>query len=1023
MALFKISKGNSVDLAKQSLNEGYAWFTPDDGKFYIDAKINNVLTRVPLSADRADKDKNGRDITSYSTFYFWLDENNAGELQLSVGTDGDTSIEPSELINQIEQAYKDKRAITCVLRSAKNTNNMPCPLPMFISYWGTDDFILAFSGSGGFGVEQPQFMTVLCQSGQWAVIHGFMVPTTRTINGKSLEYDIQLVPSDIGSVPVDRKVNNKTLENDIITKFIVHAVYNGITITSIDYSYQTILEAYNNGDYVVCQVKNGDAIAELPVISSSTTGGIIQFGDIIYWYDTKEYVQMFLEVAKTGELRFDISTLFTGLPLSNYNAHSRLISNVMDPASPQDAATKNYVDTGINNLHTEVTQEIADSFHANDAMLFKGTVTKIKGLPDTHEIGWTYKVAEAGSYAGQWCEVGDTIYCIANGESANDADWTIVENNNENVVVRGAGQDNSGKAVGSEKLPVYVNKVGVVNPITSLEIGEVATSKLSKQGTQDYIELASAMKMSADINANSHKITNLATPTNSGDAVNKNYADTTFVAQTEKLVHYDKQTLTSDQQQQARTNISAIGGTTLIDTTKVKETLSLGLSGGRTLDIELNTTDAYTNISNSANDSLFFGKTTALPEGLLELDYANSKTLYHQEITDTDEIVNKGYVDSVMENAGGVAKRYTTIVDSAVTEVPFNHTFTDTTKILVYQNGVLLTPNVNYTVKSDGTGIDFVDYTTSAGDVFTFIGKDQDAETAVTIAQRYTVNVSEATSSISFGKTINNTEALAVYQNGLLLTIGTHYTIKTDGTGIDLNGYSAENGDIFTFVYGEETSPAATADEIVRGRTVATEGASTISIPISIASTTGLAVYENGLLLEEGEQYTATTSAITLNGYTATGGDVYTFVSNKVLAPLNVATDASSVSLNSTKFDSINSVQDALEYLKDNLNTGDFLPLSGGSVTGDVTVSGTIKGANIYLNTSSSSTSFNYFITDNGNGYGMKRVSKSKLLTAFTSTTTTTTSGSKALRNIMYKTEAPTASEGVSGDICIVYEL
>ena len=65
---------------------------------------------------------------------------------------------------------------------------------------------------------------------------------------------------------------------------------NGITITSIDYSYQTIFEAYNNGDYVVCQVKNGDAIAELPVISSSTTEGIIQFGDIIYWYDTKEYV-------------------------------------------------------------------------------------------------------------------------------------------------------------------------------------------------------------------------------------------------------------------------------------------------------------------------------------------------------------------------------------------------------------------------------------------------------------------------------------------------------------------------------------------------------------------------------------------------------------------------------------------------------------------------------------------------------------------------------------------------------------
>ena len=40
MALFKIFKGKSENLGKESntekINEGFAYFTPDDGKFYID---------------------------------------------------------------------------------------------------------------------------------------------------------------------------------------------------------------------------------------------------------------------------------------------------------------------------------------------------------------------------------------------------------------------------------------------------------------------------------------------------------------------------------------------------------------------------------------------------------------------------------------------------------------------------------------------------------------------------------------------------------------------------------------------------------------------------------------------------------------------------------------------------------------------------------------------------------------------------------------------------------------------------
>lgn len=62
MALFKISKGNSSGLKDKKAINGFCWFTPDDGKFYIDiagtadepltAKIGE--NRICLNAAMAD---------------------------------------------------------------------------------------------------------------------------------------------------------------------------------------------------------------------------------------------------------------------------------------------------------------------------------------------------------------------------------------------------------------------------------------------------------------------------------------------------------------------------------------------------------------------------------------------------------------------------------------------------------------------------------------------------------------------------------------------------------------------------------------------------------------------------------------------------------------------------------------------------------------------------------------------------------------------------------------------------------
>jgi hypothetical protein len=48
MALFKILRGSSDGLANQALHDGYAYFTPDDGRFYIDVQLATAPTNSSI---------------------------------------------------------------------------------------------------------------------------------------------------------------------------------------------------------------------------------------------------------------------------------------------------------------------------------------------------------------------------------------------------------------------------------------------------------------------------------------------------------------------------------------------------------------------------------------------------------------------------------------------------------------------------------------------------------------------------------------------------------------------------------------------------------------------------------------------------------------------------------------------------------------------------------------------------------------------------------------------------------------
>lgn len=121
--------------------------------------------------------------------------------------------------------------------------------------------------------------------------------------------------------------------------------------------------------------------------------------------------------------------------------------------SVADAVANKTTSTTILNAQ-QIIDYVGNSFAANDAMRFKGTISydsstgtyktstadgvEQTGFPTKCEIGDTYRIASQGTYAEQKCSVGDLLICIKDGtgSSLNTAMyWTAVEANINGQVI------------------------------------------------------------------------------------------------------------------------------------------------------------------------------------------------------------------------------------------------------------------------------------------------------------------------------------------------------------------------------------------------------------------------------------------------------------------------------------------------------------------------------------------------------------------------------------------------------------
>ena len=122
-----------------------------------------------------------------------------------------------------------------------------------------------------------------------------------------------------------------------------------------------------------------------------------------------------------------------------------------------------------------VENAILDKLAANDAMLFKGTISKEGDFPKTFQAGYTYKVSTAGTYYGQKVEVGDMVIAVKDGNNITTSSsgfttyWTIIQANTDGHVTGPTSATN-------ERIAVFDGTTGKLIKDGGSKISDLATA-------------------------------------------------------------------------------------------------------------------------------------------------------------------------------------------------------------------------------------------------------------------------------------------------------------------------------------------------------------------------------------------------------------------------------------------------------------------------------------------------------------------------------------------------------------------
>lgn len=207
--------------------------------------------------------------------------------------------------------------------------------------------------------------------------------------------------------------------------------YAGQTIKAlVDGKYKTYVLNGSAGAYTLDEVgaiSSSDlkqyvkVVTELPgesqeegVIYINTTDSKGYIWTASSWKVVFEYVEGLVDRVSTLETEMDAKA-----PINN-PIFTGTVTLAADPTQNLEAATKQYVDRLIDGLVSSA----------------PGAVSGEVALPtEDYRAGQSWRVTEAGQFAGQNCEAGDLIICVADySESLKNSDFIVVQTNIDGAV-------------------------------------------------------------------------------------------------------------------------------------------------------------------------------------------------------------------------------------------------------------------------------------------------------------------------------------------------------------------------------------------------------------------------------------------------------------------------------------------------------------------------------------------------------------------------------------------------------------
>lgn len=261
-----------------------------------------------------------------------------------------------------------------------------------------------------------------------------MAITAKEIEAKNLVVAAKIYARS-QALPLDASEIYSTME-EAQTYAKSPIAYGGQTIKVLeDGKYETYVLNGEAGNYTLdkigadsSQVKNYVKVVEILPNSGQEQGVIyVNTADSKgYIWDGSSYKVIFEDVTTEDgkslqEQLSEINGKFAGYaPLAGATFTGEVVL-AADPTKDLGAATKQYVDRLVGGL--------------NDFTV--GIVDSSTPLPATgYKVGQTFRVAEAGTYAGQTCETGDLVIVIKDHEadSASAADFLVVNANIDGAV-------------------------------------------------------------------------------------------------------------------------------------------------------------------------------------------------------------------------------------------------------------------------------------------------------------------------------------------------------------------------------------------------------------------------------------------------------------------------------------------------------------------------------------------------------------------------------------------------------------